>query len=50
MGAGPIEFIMVMVIGLFSLGVPIAIVLFAVMIYRKLDRIERLLEERKDRS
>lgn len=49
MGMGIIEIFMTLVVGLFSLGVPVAAVVFGVIIYRKLDRIERLLEERNER-
>ncbi len=46
MGFGYIELFTMALAGLLQIGVPIAVVVFFVVIYRKLDRIERRLDER----
>jgi hypothetical protein len=47
MGIGGVELIFVLLIGLIYLAVPAAILVLAILIYNKLNRIEQFLGEKK---
>jgi hypothetical protein len=50
MGIGGAELVFVLLIGLIYLAVPAAILVLAILIYNKLNRIEQFLRERGTES
>jgi hypothetical protein len=47
MGIGGVELVFILLIGLIYLAVPAAILVLAILIYNKLNRIEQFLGEKK---